>query len=51
VASARFITWRPPLTRSRLMAKAAQVATNRVATPVVIAMKKLLPSCSQKLLR
>ena len=43
-----FITVRPPLTLSRLMAKAAVVAMNSVSRPVATAIHSELPNCSQK---
>jgi len=48
VNSARFITVRPPGTFRRLMAKAAQVAMNRVSTPTDTAIMSELPICTQK---
>src|SRR6218665_873913 len=48
VSSARFITMRPPLNCSRLIANAAVVATKSVKAPTVSAISNELPSCRQK---
>ena len=42
---------RPPRTFSRLIAKAAKVATTSVRMPVIPAMNTEFQSCSQKWLR
>ncbi len=51
VNRARFITVRPPRTFSRLIAKAAVVATNRVITPTAPAISTEFHICTQKWFR